>query len=180
MAELFSLVEHLLNVKDVEVINCDMSELKIKNIIILDVVPKTTNICPICGRICPGYDYSSEKPRLWRANDWNGTQVMLRYHTQRITCLEHKVITEAVPWAYRKSHFTCDFENMILWLSLATSKIAMSRLMRIDWHTIDRCIEQFLSRETGVTDTSRFDGLRHILLLMKPAIRSDTSILPVY
>ena len=63
MAVLLSLVEHLLNVKDVEVINCDMSELKIKNIIILDVIPKTTNICPICGRICPGYDYSSKKPR---------------------------------------------------------------------------------------------------------------------
>ena len=28
MAVLLSLVEHLLNVKDVEVINCDMSELK--------------------------------------------------------------------------------------------------------------------------------------------------------
>lgn len=32
MAVLLSLVEHLLNVKDVEVVNCDMSELKIKNI----------------------------------------------------------------------------------------------------------------------------------------------------
>ena len=164
MAVLLSLVEHLLNVKDVEVINCDMSELKIKNIIILDVIPKTTNICPICGRICPGYDYSSEKPRQWRANDWNGTQVMLRYRPRRITCPEHKVITEAVPWAYRKSHFTCDFENTILWLSLATSRLSVSRLMRIDWHTIDRCIERFLSRETGMTDTSRFDGLRHIAI----------------
>ena len=33
MAVLLSLAEHLLNVKDVEVINCDISELKIKNII---------------------------------------------------------------------------------------------------------------------------------------------------
>ena len=28
MAELLSLVEHLLNVKDVEVVNCDLSKLK--------------------------------------------------------------------------------------------------------------------------------------------------------
>ena len=89
---------------------------------------------------------------------------MLRYHAQRITCPKHNVITEAVPWAYRKSHFTCDFENMILWLSLTTSRLAVSILMRIDWHTIDRCIEQFLLREIDVTDTSRFDGLRHIAI----------------
>ena len=36
--------------------------------------------------------------------------------------------------------------------------------MRIDWHTIDRCIERFLSREIDVTDTSRFDGLRYIAI----------------
>ena len=32
MAMLLSLVEHLLNVKDVEVIKCDLSQLKAKNI----------------------------------------------------------------------------------------------------------------------------------------------------
>lgn len=148
MAELLSLVEHLLNVKDVEVVNCDLSKLKkTKNIIILDIILKTTNICPHCGRICPRYDYPSEKPKEWRANDWNETKVILRYHLQRITCPEYKVVTEAVPWAYHKSRFSCDFEKMILWLALATSRLTVSRLMRIDWHTIDRCIERFLLRE---------------------------------
>ena len=89
---------------------------------------------------------------------------MLRYRPQRIRCPKHNVITESVPWAYQKSGFTYDFENMILWLALATSRSAVSRLMRIDWHTIDRCIERFLSREIDVTDTSRFDGLRHIAI----------------
>ena len=70
MAVLLSLAEHLLNVKDVEILSCDMSELKSKNIIVLDIIPKTQNICPVCGRLCPGYDYASKKPRLWRANDW--------------------------------------------------------------------------------------------------------------
>ena len=122
MATLLSLAEHLLNVKDVEVLNCDTSKLKTQNIIILDIAPQTPNICPVCGRLCPGYDYASKKPKQWRANDWNGTQVMLRYRLRRIRCPEHKVITEAVPWAYHKSRFAHDFEKLILWLALATSR----------------------------------------------------------
>ena len=164
MAELLSLAEHLINVKGAKVVNYDLSELKSKNIIILDIVPIETHTCPFCGRVCPGYDYASKEPRLWRANDWNGTQVMLRYRPRRITCPEHKVITESVPWAYHKSRFTHDFERLILWLALFTSRLVVSRLMRIDWHTIDACIERFLLREIDTTDTSRFDGLEHIAI----------------
>ncbi len=40
MAALLSLAEHLLNVKDIEVLNCDMSEPKSKNIIVLDIIPR--------------------------------------------------------------------------------------------------------------------------------------------
>ena len=80
MADLLSLAEHLINVKGTKVVNCDLSELKSKIIITLDVVPIETHyISPICGRVCPSYDYASKDPRLWRANDWNGTQVMLRF-----------------------------------------------------------------------------------------------------
>ena len=139
MAELLSLAEHLINVKGAQVVNYDSSELKSKNIIILDIIPIETHTCPFCGRVCPGYDYASKEPRLWRANDWNGTQVMLRYRPRRITCPEHKVITESVPWAYHKSRFTHDFERLILWLALFTSRLVVSRLMRIDWHT-NRCM----------------------------------------
>ena len=60
MAELLSLAEHLINVKGAKVVNYDLSELKSKNIIILDIVPIETHTCPFCGRVCPGYDYASK------------------------------------------------------------------------------------------------------------------------
>ena len=46
MAVLLSLAEHLLNFKDVEILSSDMSELKSKNIIVLDIIPKTQTFVP--------------------------------------------------------------------------------------------------------------------------------------
>ena len=158
------LVDHLMNVKDAELISYDVIQLKSNNIIILDVIPAQTHLCPHCGRICPGYDYAAKEPRLWRHLDWGGTLVMLRYRPRRINCPEHKVVTEAVPWAYHNTRLTKAFEEQILWHVQTSSRQATSRIMRIDWHTSDTCVDRFLQREGNGTQSSRFDGLEHIAI----------------
>lgn len=107
-----SIVKHLLNVKGAEVTGYDITGLKDNKVLVLDVVPEQTNVCPFCGRVCPGYDYASKNSRFWRHIDWNGTMVILRYRPKRIKCPEHKVVTEAVPWARHKSRFTKAFEQL--------------------------------------------------------------------
>lgn len=158
------LVDHLMNVKDAELISYDVIQLKSNNIIVLDVIPVQTHICPHCGRICPGYDYAAKEPRLWRHLDWGGTLVLLRYRPRRIKCPDHKVVTEAVPWAYHDSRLSKAVEEQVLWHAQTSSRHATSRIMRIDWHTTDKCIERFLQREGNGTQSSRFDGLEHIAI----------------
>lgn len=164
MAKDLSLVEHLTDVKDAKIIDYDDSYLKSNNILVLDIVPIQTHVCPFCGRVCPGYDYASKTPKLWRHTDWGGSVVMLRYRPRRIKCPQHKVVTESIPWAHHKSRLSIAFEQRVLWLGQHTSRFAVSRFMRIDWHTTDRCIERFLLMQEEVTQTSRFDGLKHIAI----------------
>ncbi|MBV9012615.1 MAG: transposase family protein [Pseudonocardiales bacterium] len=66
--------------------------------------------CSRCHRRCPGYD-SSAKPRRWRGLDLGSTRVYLQASTHRVSCPEHGVVVEAVPWARAGSRFTHAFED---------------------------------------------------------------------
>lgn len=164
MANCLSLIEHLADVKGAKITGYDDTNLKSHNVLVLDIVPTQTHVCPFCGRVCPGYDYASKTPKLWRHTDWGSCVVMFRYRPRRIKCPEHKVVTESVPWAHHKTRFSKAFEKRVLGLGQHTSRFAVSQLMRIDWHTTDRCIERFLLLHANVTQTSRFDGLKHIAI----------------
>ena len=52
----------------------------------------------------------------------------------RVYC-EHcnQVLTEAVPWAFRDSTFTKDFEKYATFLALNMNKLIASNFLRIDW-----------------------------------------------
>ena len=164
MANCLSLIEHLADVKGAKITGYDDTNLKSHNVLVLDIVPTQTHVCPFCGRVCPGYDYASKDSRLWRDVDWNGTKVFLSYRPKRIECSEHKIVTEAVPWAHHKSRFTKAFEQKLLWCSQYMSRFATSKLLRIDWHTIDTCIERSLASNRDGGQPSRFDGLKHIAI----------------
>ena len=164
MAKDLSLVEQVADVKGAKITDYNVTVFKSNKIIVLDIVPNQTHVCPFCGRVCPGYDYASKTPKLWRHTDWGNCVVLLSYRLRRIKCPEHKVVTESVPWAHHKSRLSKAFETRVLWLGQHTSRSAVSRLMRIDWHTTDRCIERFLLMQATVTQSSSFDGLRHIAI----------------
>ena len=112
MAMDLPLLKYLIDIKGVDVTGYDVTELKNNNILVLYVVPEQTNVCPFCGRICPGDDYATKTPKLWRHVTWNTTKVFFSYRPKRITCPEHNVVTEAVPWARHDSCFTKAFEQL--------------------------------------------------------------------
>ena len=110
MAELFSLAEHLLNVKGAKVVNCDLSEMKSKNIITLDIAPQRLIISVrfvaefvppmIMVPKSPDYDHGSKKPRLWRANDWRHSshaQISPQTHCLPRTQGYHRICALGIP-----------------------------------------------------------------------------------
>lgn len=119
------------------------------------------NICPICGRRCPGYDAPLAGTKLWRGSDWNGILVELESATHRIRCPEHGIVTADVPWAYPGSSFTKEFDMNAAWLATYLPRSTVSAYLRVDWETVGRCISRSL-KDIEPERSRRLDGLVNI------------------
>lgn len=113
--------------------------------------------CPLCHRQCPGYDTPPYK-RKWRHLDLGGIISEIEMDSHRIRCKEHGIVNEEVPFAYKDSEFTKDFDNTVSFFARQVSKSFVSQYMRISWRTVGRCISR--TREELDPDLKRrFDGL---------------------
>jgi Helix-turn-helix domain of transposase family ISL3/zinc-finger of transposase IS204/IS1001/IS1096/IS1165 len=107
------------------------------DVLVVSVRPraKEQDRCPHCRRRCPGYD-QGEGRRRWRALDLATTFCFLEADAPRVDCRRHGVVVAAVPWARHDAGFTRSFEDQTAWLTVNTSKTAVSELMRIAWRTV--------------------------------------------
>ena len=103
-------------------------------------------ICPHCGRKCEYYDFPKKmgapRERSWRSLDWGHTMVVIRAALGRVYGPIHKVVVEAVPWAYHSSGFTREFDKTVCCDAVQCSKKAVSEKMRITWDTTGRAISR--------------------------------------
>ena len=76
-----------------------------------------------------------------------------------MNCPDCHVVVEEVPWAYDRSGFTRDFEEMVGYLAQSTSKTHVTRLMGITWTTVTEICGRVVERNL---DPKRFDGLTNI------------------
>ena len=117
--------------------------------------------CGVCGRSSPGYDRGrSTGRRRWRGLDAGTVQVFIEAEASRVRCRDHGVVASVVPWARHRSRFTRDFEDTIGWLATATSKTAVTELMRVGWRTVGGIVERIQVEIDGQVD--RLAGLRRI------------------
>lgn len=166
MARGLSVFKHFLHVKKCATIDSVSIETSEDGVVCcyIDLHPhkRYRNCCPHCGKRCTVYDKSAAKPRLWRALDFGGVLVYLRYTPCRIQCPEHGVVTSSVPWAFYGSRFTKDFDLYIAWLSKYLSRSTVVALTRIDWKTVGRCAERALKHLDPESDKRRLEGLVNI------------------
>lgn len=117
--------------------------------------------CPACGRRCARHD-ASRAPRRWRAMDVGRARCYLEYAPSRVSCPEHGVLTERVPWARPRSRFTRDFEDWVACLAVRCCASAVAELARVEWHTVGGvCARVFADLEAS-RGSGRYDGLRRI------------------
>jgi transposase len=115
--------------------------------------------CPHCRRRCPGYDWG-EGRRRWRALDFGTTLAYLEAEAPRVSCKQHGVVVAAVPWARHDSSFARSFEDQVAWLTVQTSKTAVSQLMRIAWRTVGWICERVADQAAKARDL--LAGLKRI------------------
>ena len=113
--------------------------------------------CPHCMKDCNVYDHQSGEV-VWRALGINGTPVFLKYGPARISCPEHGVVREYIPWADGRSWFTADFNNDVAWMALQLPKSAIATFFQISWPTVGNCIKAAHGR-VDRNYLSRIDGL---------------------
>jgi transposase len=95
----------------------------------------------------------------WRHLDLGIWRLEVRAQLRRLSCPDHGVRTEGVPFARAGSRHTRDFEDLVGFLATQMDKTAICRLVRVDWDTVGRMITRVM--ETGL-DASRLDGLFEI------------------
>lgn len=187
MASIRTLLKNLINVNNCVINSFDLTT-NSSDQICLDIHLRPHKNCscrcPICGRKGKVYD-SRKKERCWRALDCGGIIVNLHCAVKRIDCPVHDVITEAVPWAFRDSRFTKDFDLMATYLAMNTSRSAAAELLRCDWHTIMRCISRakdYLEPDIkkrydnlvniGIDETSYKKGHRYLTVVVNQDINT--------
>lgn len=115
--------------------------------------------CPLC-RFSTGARYDTRaSPSRWRHLDLGSWRLELRAELRRLTCPEHGVRVEGVPFGRPGSSFTKDVEDLVGWLATSMDKTAVCRLLRIDWDTVGRILERVMS--DGL-DPARLDSLFEI------------------
>ncbi len=161
MTTLQTLFKSILNVKALVVEDVLLEGDEGSPVFIALVHPRKGNEqrCPHCGRKCPRYD---RLPACrWRALDCGAGQIYLQYAPCRITCPEHGVVRENIPWALGTSRFTRDFDMTVTWMALHLPKTAIQTYMRIDWDTVGRCIDR-AKDELDSDDSRRLQNLVNI------------------
>jgi len=116
--------------------------------------------CPVCGRRCDCHDH--EPTRRWRAMDLARSMCYLEYRPARVRCPEHGVRVERVPWARPRSRFTRDFEDWVACLAVRCCMSAVSRIARVEWHSVGGICGRVYDEMEARRGVGRFDGLRRI------------------
>lgn len=120
---------------------------------------KARKRCGQCGRRAPAYDQGGGR-RRWRSLDIGTTPMWVEADAPRVNCREHGPTVAAVPWARHDAGHTRDFDDVVAWLAVRTSKAACSALMRVAWRTVGSIITRVCADIDAGTD--RLDGLARI------------------
>ena len=116
-------------------------------------------VCPHCGWSTAARHNLQHHDSTWRTLDLGAWRVVVRARLRRLTCRDHGVVVEAVPFARHAARFTRDFDDLVAWLAAKTDKTTVSRLTRIDWRTVGVIVERVVADEL---DPHRLDDLYEI------------------
>ena len=90
------------------------------------------------------------------------SKCFLEYGPARVTCPEHGVRAGRVPWARHGSRHARDFEDWVACLAAGCRVPAVSRIARVEWHSVGGICGRVYDEIEAQRGVGRFDGLRRI------------------
>lgn len=152
-----TLLNRVLKLEGVTVVAVESDQLAGSGPVVVKVALRQRRLaCPLCDFTTrTGYDQRVVDSR-WRHLDLGGRQCWLVMRRRRLTCPEHGVITQGVPFARAGSGFTRDFEDLTVWLTTRADKTTVSTFVRVAWRTVGAMCERVSAEKL---DPDRLTGL---------------------
>lgn len=100
----------------------------------------TKGICSICGRTAPTYDTAKEPRRFEFVPLW-GYAVVLLYKIRRVSCPEHGVKAERIPWADGKQQLCRVYQQFLANWARRMSWSEVSRIFNTTWQKVYRSVQ---------------------------------------
>ena len=95
---------------------------------------KSKGICSLCDQSCPCYDHL--KPRSFNHIDLWGIATEYLYRMRRVSCSEHGITVEKVPWSDGKSPLTLSCAwHLSEWVKLLSIE-EVARRFKTSWHLV--------------------------------------------
>lgn len=116
-------------------------------------------VCPECDHATWGRYDTRPVASSWRHLRLGTFKLVVTARLRRLSCPDHGIRVEGVPFARPGSRFTRDFEQLVAWLAIKMDKDALRRLVQVDWDTVGRICDRVVADEL---DPGRLDDLYDI------------------
>jgi len=118
--------------------------------------------CSRCQRPAPGYDRQEE--RRWLSVPLWGIPTYFRYAPRRVTCPEHGIVVEHIPWSDGKRPVTCTMMGFLARWARRLSWRETAQVFQTSWEAVYRSVEWFVEwglahRELGGVEAIGVDEI---------------------
>jgi len=131
--------------------------------------------CPECNRRCPTYD-TSRKPRLFSYVPIWGFPVYFSYKPRRISCYEHDILTEYIPWSDGKEQMTNTYKIFLGSWAKRLSWAEVAQVFHMSWDTVFKSVKWLVDQglinrplekieSLGIDELQVFNGHNYMTLV---------------
>ena len=131
--------------------------------------------CPECNRRSPTYD-TSRKPRLFSYVPIWGFPVYFSYKPRRISCSEHGILTEYIPWSDGKEQMTNTYKIFLGSWAKRLSWAEVAHVFHTSWDTVFKSVKWLVDQglitrslekieSLGIDELQVFNGHNYMTLV---------------
>lgn len=144
--------------------------------LVIDIEPRSNSrpICPECGKRRNAYDRQPQ--RLFEYLPIWTFKVYFRYAPRRVSCPEHGVKVEALPWGYGKERMTFSYQVYLARWAKRLSWKEVADIFETSWDTVFRAVNFVVDyglahrdlegvTEIGVDEIAVFKGHKYLTLV---------------
>ena len=144
--------------------------------LIVDINPRRNSrpICHNCGKRCNTYDRQPQ--RLFEYLPVLSYKVYFRYAPRRVSCPDHGVKVESMPWGYGKERMTFSYQVYLARWAKRLSWKEAAHIFETSWDTVFRAVNSVVNyglahrslegvTEIGVDEIAVFKGHKYLTLV---------------